>query len=66
MDELQFTVKNIKCGGCVNNIRQGLAKLEGVQEVDVVQTSGLVTVRGSQLARDRVSAELARLGYPEA
>ena len=61
-----FTVKNVKCGGCVSNIQTGLKELEGVTEVEVVIDNGQVTVRGDALARDTLTAKLAALGYPEA
>ena len=61
-----FTVKNVKCGGCVSNIQTGLKEVEGVAEVDVVIDSGEVTVRGEHLARADLATKLSSLGYPEA
>lgn len=61
-----FTVKNVKCGGCVSAIENGLKTLAGVDKVDVAIDGGKVTVTGSDLSRDQLSAKLQELGYPEA
>jgi len=62
----QFTVKNVKCGGCVKAIQQGLQSLAGVASVAVVIDGGQVTVEGDNLDRAQLSAKLSELGYPEA
>ena len=66
MQSEQFTVLNVKCAGCIASIQQGLAELEGVDEVQVRTESGEVTVSGDGLKRDTLAAKLAQLGYPEA
>ena len=60
-----FSVQNVKCGGCVSNIEQGLATLPGVTQVTVDISSGKVDVNGDQLERKAISDKLAALGYPE-
>ncbi len=64
--EEKFTVKNVKCGGCVNTIREGLGKFPGVNGVDVQIEGGKVSVTGEGLSRPALSSKLAELGYPEA
>ncbi len=61
-----FTVKNVKCGGCVSAIENGLKALPGVDSVEVVIDGGKVTVAGSEISREQLSAKLRELGYPEA
>ena len=61
-----FTVKNVKCGGCVANIQNGLAPLDGVGSVEVSIEEGKVTVGGDNLDHAALAAKLAELGYPEA
>ncbi len=61
-----FTVKNIKCGGCVANVQKGLQALPGVANVEVVIEGGQVTVTGTGLSREQITAKLGELGYPEA
>ena len=60
-----FEVNNVKCGGCVANIQNGLSTLVGVTSVDVDQASGKVLVEGESLDRRVLSEKLAELGYPE-
>ncbi|MDX5409606.1 MAG: heavy-metal-associated domain-containing protein [Thauera sp.] len=61
-----FTVRNVKCGGCVKAIQQGLQALPGVDQVDVVIDGGKVSVTGPALDRAQLAAKLSELGYPEA
>ena len=61
-----FKVKNVKCGGCVANIKKGLGALAGISTVEVVIAGGEVTVSGDKLDRAQLSAKLKELGYPEA
>ncbi len=61
-----FTVKNVKCGGCVANIQKGLGAMPGVSSVEVVIDGGKVTVSGDKLDRAALSAKLKEIGYPEA
>lgn len=60
-----FTVKNVKCGGCVSAIENGLKDLPGVGSVEVIIDGGKVTVSGDALSREAISAKLQELGYPE-
>lgn len=66
MQTEKFQVKNVKCGGCVNTIRQGIQAMPGVAAVDVVIEGGAVTVKGEGLDRRALAAKLQQLGYPEA
>jgi len=60
-----FKVENVKCGGCVKAIEDGLGALPEVGEVSVSVERGEVTVRGETLDRRRLAEKLAQLGYPE-
>jgi len=64
MQEL-FSVQNVKCGGCVKAIQQGLQTLQGVVTVSVEIEGGKVTVDGDSLDRAALSTKLSELGYPE-
>ena len=57
--------QNIKCGGCVSRIRDGLSPLAGVTAIDVDIPTGRVTVSGVALSRPALTSKLAALGYPE-
>jgi len=64
MESQKITVTNVKCGGCVANIKNGLATVDGVESVEVELASGVVDVSGSA-SREALTTKLAELGYPE-
>lgn len=66
MQTENFIVKNVKCGGCVSTIENGLKSLPGVDRVEVSIDGGKVSVTGSALSREQLAAKLQELGYPEA
>jgi copper chaperone len=66
MQSLEIKVNNVKCNGCVDNIKNGLAELGGIDEVDVDLGSGAVTISGTILDRQSITRKLSELGYPEA
>lgn len=61
-----FTVQNIKCGGCVNNIKEGLTTITNIHSVNVAIEGGLVKIEGDNLSRQQIAQKLGELGYPEA
>jgi len=66
MQTERFVVNNVKCGGCVSAIREGLLDITGVNDVSVVIQGGEVTVSGEELDRAVLARKLGQLGYPEA
>lgn len=65
MAEEQFTVANVKCGGCVKNIETNVGQMAGVESVSVDLATKQVVVSGAALDRSALVAKLAALGYPE-
>ena len=63
--ELNFTVLNVKCGGCANNIESGLKGMAGIESIDVNIKNGVVKISGNDLSHSKISAKLSELGYPE-
>ena len=61
----EFSVQNVKCGGCVSTIENGLKDLAGVTGVSATVEGGKVIVTGDNLSREAIAAKLAELGYPE-
>jgi copper chaperone len=57
-------VENVKCGGCVKNIEEGLAVLGGVQEVSVDIRSGCVSLEAEEGLEQCLADTLSGLGYP--
>jgi len=64
MQTLEIIVRNVKCGGCVSNIQQGLRGVAGVQEVQVDIPLGRVAIQGDSLDVSVIRDELTALGYP--
>ena len=62
---LEIKVANVKCNGCVVNIKNGLAEMNGLESVAVDLASGVVSVNGGGVDQQGVVSKLAELGYPE-
>ncbi|MDG4597963.1 MAG: heavy-metal-associated domain-containing protein [Candidatus Contendobacter sp.] len=62
--KFEFTVQNVKCGGCASAIQAGLHQDARVREVAVDVPTGRVTVE-TEGSRAELSAALQALGYPE-
>ena len=61
---LEIRVANVKCNGCVANIKTGLAEMNGVESVSVDLAGGVVSINGDGLDRQAIANKLAELGYP--
>jgi copper chaperone CopZ len=58
-------VENIKCGGCMNSIKDAIRKLKGVSDVEIEKEYDKVSIYGIALLRETLVNKLANLGYPE-
>ncbi len=65
METELFTVQNVKCGGCVNNIKDGLGSVPGIHNVSITIEGGQVKVEGDNLSHQQIAHKLGELGYPE-
>ena len=63
--KFEFTVQNVKCGGCASAIQTGLRQDARVREVTVETPTGRVMVETEGEIRAELSAALSALGYPE-
>ena len=63
--KFEFTVQNVKCGGCASAIQTGLRQDGRIREVKVDVPTGRVTVETAGDSRAELSAALQTLGYPE-
>lgn len=63
--KLEFTVQNVKCGGCASAIQAGLRQNAQVLDVAVDVPTGRVTVEVETDVRAELSTVLRVLGYPE-
>ena len=64
MQQLDIQSSNIKCGGCVSTIENGLKDFGGINEVKVDIETNIVTVQGNELDKESIEHKLAELGYP--
>ena len=66
MNVLNFRVNNIKCSGCVKNIKEALLQMNGVKEVKVSIEEGRVDVQyEGENRQTKYVQTLAKMGYPE-
>lgn len=64
MATFEFKVRNVKCGGCVNTIKEGLKQINGVENVEVDIPTGAVSVKHHQASMDDISLKLTEIGFP--
>ena len=71
MQTEKFIARNVKCNGCVTNIKKNLLLINGVTGVNVtlaankeVNSSSNIEVYGSEFSRAAIIAKLTELGYP--
>jgi len=57
-------VENIKCGGCMNSIKNALTKIEGVSEVSIDKETETIEVE-STTEREKLVKIVSDIGYPE-
>jgi copper chaperone len=60
----QIQVENIKCGGCINSIKNALNQLPLVDEVTIDKDTETITVIGD-IDLSILIEKLNALGYPE-
>lgn len=59
-------ILNLKCGGCANTIKKGIASIEGISEVTVDLDTSKVTVdTDNESIILSVKKKLSKMGYPE-
>lgn len=62
----EFQIEKLTCGACVSNIESALAKLGGIDSVEVNLTSnrGRVTYDPSETDSEAIAAAITAAGYP--
>ena len=63
--KFDFEVNNIKCGGCVSNIKNHLQQDARISNIEVDIDTGRVSFESETDARVEWSKLLTDLGYPE-
>lgn len=64
MQQIKLMVRNVKCGGCVNAIQQGLGDMAGISAVEVDIPTGEVTLQCDNSNMADIKEKLKSLGYP--
>jgi copper chaperone CopZ len=63
-DTSTWTVSGMTCGHCVASVQEEIGEIGGVESVEVVLESGVVTVTSAApLSRATVEAAVAEAGY---
>lgn len=62
----EFSVSGLSCGSCVNNVREALAGVAGVGDVEVSVTRGRATVEylAGRTDAEALAARIGAAGYP--
>jgi len=61
----RLVIQNLKCGGCANRIITQLSKLDGIDAVEVDNTTNQVKFSYlSEEALEKAKNKLSQLGYP--
>ncbi len=61
-----LTVNNIKCGGCETTVRDGLSKIDGIENIQVDSSTGEVGFDYSnETSLEKVRLKLHKMGYTE-
>ena len=59
----QYRVEGMTCEHCTLSVREEVAEVEGVSEVDVDRGSGRLEVRGVGYSGERIRDAVADAGY---
>ena len=65
-ETITYTVPAIHCAHCAMSIREEVAEVEGVEDVDVDIDSKVVTIRGRDLSDEKLRAAIQEAGYEAA
>jgi copper chaperone CopZ len=62
-EQRTYTVQGMTCNHCVLSVREEVAEVPGVVEVDVELEAGRLTVAGAALDDASIRAAVAEAGY---
>lgn len=65
-DTITYSVPGVHCAHCGVSIREEVSEVEGVEQVEVDLDAKIVTVRGRDLADERLRAAIQEAGYEAA
>ena len=59
----ELQIEGMSCDSCANHVREALGEVAGVEEARVELKSGVATVTGISIDRDRLIEAVAAAGY---
>jgi copper chaperone CopZ len=65
-ETITYSVPGIHCVHCGMSIREEVAEVDGVDDVDVDLDAKVVTIRGRELSDERLRAAIEEAGYEAA
>lgn len=63
MQRISIPIAGMSCGGCVNNVRNALARIPGVQVEQVTVGSATVAYDPAVTSPEALGAAIVRAGY---
>ena len=64
MDQVELRVDEMSCAACSSAVEKALAKVEGVQSVNVAFSTGRASISGTNLDGEALANAATRSGYP--
>lgn len=65
-ETVTYSVPAIHCAHCGMSIREEVSEVEGVEDVEVDIDTKVVTIRGHELADEKLRAAIQEAGYEAA
>lgn len=64
MKKYTFVLSNLKCGGCIDSVKQHISTIEGVKMIDANLESKTLEVESEEQSIDLIKNKLNQIGYP--
>ena len=65
-ETVTYSVPGIHCAHCGMSIREEVSEVEGVEDVEVDIDTKVITIRGHELADEKLRAAIQEAGYEAA
>ena len=64
MNELNFKVKGMMCGGCENRVKNALEEIEGIKSVDADHNTGIVKITSNEnISKETIEDTIEDIGF---
>jgi copper chaperone CopZ len=58
-----FKIEGMTCKNCKTHVENGIKMIEGVEEVDADNVTGLVKITGESIHEDQIRSAVEKSGY---